>query len=77
MKTRTLDFLVPATGHVLGRPGLGHCLRLSWPSEPGYLTAIELKDPRPAPPDNGAPGERLRRHGHTISGRGKKLWHPL
>ena len=30
------------------------------PPEPGYLTAMWLKDLRPAPPDIGVPGERRR-----------------
>jgi len=30
------------------------------PLEPGYLNAVELKDPRPAPPDNGPTEEKPR-----------------
>jgi len=44
------------------------------PSEPGYLNAVDLNNPRPAPPDNGAIGGKVRPHGHTTSGHGKKLW---
>jgi len=29
---------------------------------------MELKDPRPAPPDNGEQGERVRRYAHITSG---------
>lgn len=36
------------------------------------ITDLCLKNPRPAPPDNGAPGERLRLFAHATAGRGKK-----
>jgi len=35
---------------------------------------MELKDPTPAPPDNDVAGEKPKRHAHTTSGPGKKLW---
>ena len=35
---------------------------------------MELKDPRPAPPDNGEPEEKPRQHAHTTAGRDKKPW---
>jgi hypothetical protein len=44
------------------------------PSEPGFLMVMELKDPTPAPPDIGAIEEKPRRHAHTVSRPGKKLW---
>jgi len=31
---------------------------------------VDLKDPRPAPPGSGEPGERPRLHGRTTSGHG-------
>jgi hypothetical protein len=47
------------------------------PPEPRYLNAVELKDPRPAPPDNGAIEEKRRPPGHNISGHDKNSWRPL
>jgi hypothetical protein len=41
-----------------------------------YFTVVELKDPKPATLDNNEPEEKRRPHGHTTSGRGKKLWPP-
>jgi hypothetical protein len=38
--------------------------------EPRYLTAMELKDPRPALIGSGVPEEKPRLHGHTTAGRG-------
>jgi hypothetical protein len=35
-------------------------LGIPLPSEPGYLKAVNPKDPRPAPPGNGEPEKKLR-----------------
>jgi hypothetical protein len=40
------------------------------PSDPGYLFAMELKDPYPAPPDNGATDKKRKPLAHTTSGLG-------
>ena len=37
----------------------------SCPSEPGYLKAVNPKDPRPAPPGNGVIEEKPKPQGHT------------
>jgi hypothetical protein len=47
-----------------------------WPyhtPEPRYLTAVELKDPRPAPPQSGGLKERLRPLAHINPGHEKGL----
>jgi len=38
------------------------------------FTAVELKEPNPAPPDNGAIEEKPRPHGHTTARHDKKFW---
>jgi hypothetical protein len=54
-------------------PELGHVA----PSVNIHLTDLGPMNPIPAPLDNGAIEEKPRLHGHTISGRGEKLWPPL
>ncbi|MGA9753532.1 MAG: hypothetical protein WBV23_00160 [Desulfobaccales bacterium] len=49
------------------------------PTELGYLNAVDLKNSRKAPPDNGVIEEKPKLHAHTTAGNGNgpagnKIW---
>jgi hypothetical protein len=51
-------------------PDFGH----TFPTDPRYLTAVELKDPRSAPLDDDEPEEKARPHATFVHG--KTPWLP-